>query len=163
MGPRAAGGAGAPSSRTPPHPTPTAKRAVPWTSSRTPLSPRAVSTVHCADDGRGRRVTDYRKPQPSPPRPFPSSTPWGGVPYRHRSRSPSRTGPSRSLRIPALSPASSRRPAIPGPLVGTLQNQRLWPTPGSISKPSRADSCVAPGWHTSLKMARFRGQPTTTN
>jgi hypothetical protein len=86
VGPRAAGGAGAPSSRTPPHPTPTSKRAAPRTSSRTPLSTRAVSTVYCADDGRGRRVPGCRKPQPSPCRPIPSSNPCSSPPYRHRSR-----------------------------------------------------------------------------
>ena len=52
MGPRAAGGAGAPSSRTPSHPTPTAMRAAPRTSTRTLLSAQATITYYCAGDGR---------------------------------------------------------------------------------------------------------------
>ena len=43
MGPRAAGGAGAPSSRTPPHPAPT-HEAAPWTSTRALLSLRSSGT-----------------------------------------------------------------------------------------------------------------------
>ena len=108
MGPRAAGGAGAPSSRTPPHPASKPHEAAPRSNPRALLSTQLRITFYCADDGRGRRVPDCRKPQPSPLRWTASSNPWCWLPYRHRSRSPTSVRPSRSLRRPAWSPATSK-------------------------------------------------------